>query len=66
MRLTSRVTFIRILRGSSFSIGKPEDTAPFREFAEGKLVRYLLAELPNGSSYFFAERFVDTDSTPMR
>ena len=53
--------------GAKFSIGKPEDTAMFPEYAEGKWVRYLFVELPdNGTKYLFLERFVDTDDDSMR
>lgn len=50
--------------GAIFSLGKPEDSAAFPEFAESKWVRYLLAELPNGGSYLFAEKRVDGTSAP--
>ncbi|MGA6950517.1 MAG: hypothetical protein WA646_14660 [Candidatus Sulfotelmatobacter sp.] len=48
---------------AAFSLGKPEESA-FPEFAERKWVQYLLVELPNGGSYFFAEKLVEKTFDP--
>jgi hypothetical protein len=47
------------LRGASFQYGEPADSAVFPEFAEGKWSSYLVAELPDGNTILFAERFAE-------
>jgi hypothetical protein len=44
-------------REASFQYGEPSDTAIFPEYAEGKWSAYLLAELKEGKSVLFVERF---------
>jgi hypothetical protein len=47
------------LHGSKFSFGVPSEDAPYPEFAEGKWVAYLVADLPGGETIVFSERFVE-------
>jgi hypothetical protein len=53
------------LRGASFQYGEASDSAVFPEFAEGKWVSYLLAELPEGKTILFAERFLEEEDFPV-
>lgn len=46
-------------RGASFQYGEAADSAAFPEFAEGRWVSYLLADMPDGGTVLFAERFLE-------
>jgi hypothetical protein len=47
------------LADAKFSFGTVGECAVFPEFAEGKWVSFLVADLPSGTQMLFAERFVD-------
>jgi hypothetical protein len=49
------------LSGATFTFGVPKESASFPELAGNAWHGYLLAELPDGETVLFAERFLEAE-----